>query len=83
MNYDPTHQLLCWCGHHLATHFDDGKGSCLGVGCNVQVKDCPFFRDRTLPDPLEKRIARPAHTPRCRCYTCKKYLEQNPHAYRG
>lgn len=75
---------VCHCGHHKDTHHDGGAGDCLGIGCNVgeKVKDCPFYRDDSKPDPLRAKPKNPNHESRwnsrygwvaCQCYECKRY----------
>ena len=59
------------------------RGQCLGLGCNVPRNDwdddevdnfCPFYRDRTKPDPWKPLPVRPDHIDHCRCYACKQAL---------
>jgi hypothetical protein len=63
---------MCHCGHHKDTHFDGGKGACLGIGCN----HCKSFRDDTKSDMQRPPPpVRPDHGSWCECYGCRKYRE--------
>jgi hypothetical protein len=65
----------CHCGHDKASHYRDA-GSRETLSCLCQGCDCRRYINERDPAPRKMHKRPIGHPQTCRCYECKKYLEQ-------